>query len=49
MKITSAGDVGLAEARLIRDLQDIRTGQGYDVHALRAGRPCLARRGENSA
>ncbi|MGA2636982.1 bifunctional 2-C-methyl-D-erythritol 4-phosphate cytidylyltransferase/2-C-methyl-D-erythritol 2,4-cyclodiphosphate synthase [Methylocella sp.] len=37
MKITSAGDVGLAEARLIRDLQDIRTGQGYDVHALGPG------------
>jgi 2-C-methyl-D-erythritol 4-phosphate cytidylyltransferase/2-C-methyl-D-erythritol 2,4-cyclodiphosphate synthase len=37
MKITSADDVGLAEARLIRDLQDIRTGQGYDVHAFGPG------------
>ncbi len=37
MKITSASDVSLAEARLIRDLQDIRTGQGYDVHAFGPG------------
>jgi 2-C-methyl-D-erythritol 4-phosphate cytidylyltransferase/2-C-methyl-D-erythritol 2,4-cyclodiphosphate synthase len=37
MKITSADDVGLAEARLIRDLQDVRTGQGYDVHAFGPG------------
>ena len=37
MKITSAEDLDLAEARLIRDLQDIRTGQGYDVHAFGPG------------
>ncbi len=37
MKITSADDVGLAEARLIRNLQDVRTGQGYDVHAFGPG------------
>lgn len=37
MKITSAEDVAAAEARLIRDLQDIRTGQGYDVHAFGPG------------
>ena len=37
MKITSASDINLAEARLIRDLQDIRTGQGYDVHAFGPG------------
>ncbi|WPP05567.1 bifunctional 2-C-methyl-D-erythritol 4-phosphate cytidylyltransferase/2-C-methyl-D-erythritol 2,4-cyclodiphosphate synthase [Methylocella tundrae] len=37
MKITSAEDVVAAEARLIRDLQDIRTGQGYDVHAFGPG------------
>jgi 2-C-methyl-D-erythritol 4-phosphate cytidylyltransferase/2-C-methyl-D-erythritol 2,4-cyclodiphosphate synthase len=37
MKITSAGDVSLAEARLIRDLEDVRTGQGYDVHAFGPG------------
>jgi 2-C-methyl-D-erythritol 4-phosphate cytidylyltransferase/2-C-methyl-D-erythritol 2,4-cyclodiphosphate synthase len=37
MKVTSAEDLGIAEARLIRDLQDIRTGQGYDVHAFGPG------------
>ena len=37
MKITSAADVGHAEARMIRDLADIRTGQGYDVHAFGPG------------
>jgi len=37
MKVTSAEDLALAEARLIRDLQDIRTGQGYDVHAFGPG------------
>ncbi|ACK49498.1 2C-methyl-D-erythritol 2,4-cyclodiphosphate synthase [Methylocella silvestris BL2] len=37
MKITSAEDLAAAEGRLIRDLADIRTGQGYDVHAFGAG------------
>ncbi len=37
MKITGAADIALAEARLIRDLPDIRTGQGYDVHAFGSG------------
>lgn len=37
MKVTSAEDLAAAEARLLRDLQDIRTGQGYDVHAFGPG------------
>ncbi len=37
MKVTSSEDLALAEARLIRELQDIRTGQGYDVHAFGPG------------
>jgi 2-C-methyl-D-erythritol 4-phosphate cytidylyltransferase/2-C-methyl-D-erythritol 2,4-cyclodiphosphate synthase len=37
MKVTTAQDFALAEARLIGDLPDIRTGQGYDVHALGPG------------
>ncbi len=37
MKVTSAEDLSIAEARLIRDLADIRTGQGYDVHAFGPG------------
>ncbi len=37
MKITSAEDLATAEARLIRDLEDIRIGQGYDVHAFGPG------------
>src|SRR5271166_102510 len=37
MKITSAEDLAIAEARLIRDLEDIRIGQGYDVHAFGPG------------
>jgi 2-C-methyl-D-erythritol 4-phosphate cytidylyltransferase/2-C-methyl-D-erythritol 2,4-cyclodiphosphate synthase len=37
MKVTSAEDLAVAEARLIRDLQDVRTGQGYDVHAFGPG------------
>ncbi|WP_395664674.1 bifunctional 2-C-methyl-D-erythritol 4-phosphate cytidylyltransferase/2-C-methyl-D-erythritol 2,4-cyclodiphosphate synthase [Methylocella sp.] len=37
MKITSAEDLAAAEARLIRDLVDMRMGQGYDVHALGPG------------
>jgi 2-C-methyl-D-erythritol 4-phosphate cytidylyltransferase / 2-C-methyl-D-erythritol 2,4-cyclodiphosphate synthase len=37
MKITNAEDLALAEARLVGDLADIRSGQGYDVHAFGPG------------
>lgn len=37
MKVTSAEDLAIAEARLIRELQDLRIGQGYDVHAFGPG------------
>lgn len=37
MKVTNAADFVAAEARLMRDLTDIRIGQGYDVHALGDG------------
>ncbi len=37
MKITDAQDLALAEARLLGRLADIRTGQGYDVHAFGPG------------
>lgn len=37
MKITTADDVGVAEARLIRECPDVRMGQGYDVHAFGPG------------
>lgn len=37
MKVTTAEDFCLAEAKLMGDLPDIRTGQGYDVHALGPG------------
>jgi len=37
MKITTAEDLARAEARLVGDLADIRTGQGYDVHAFGPG------------
>lgn len=37
MKVTTAEDLFVAEARLLRDLADIRTGQGYDVHAFGPG------------
>ncbi len=37
MKVTSAEDLARAEARLIGELQDIRLGQGYDVHAFGPG------------
>ncbi|SFK28240.1 bifunctional 2-C-methyl-D-erythritol 4-phosphate cytidylyltransferase/2-C-methyl-D-erythritol 2,4-cyclodiphosphate synthase [Methylocapsa palsarum] len=37
MKVTSAEDLVLAEARFIRELPDIRIGQGYDVHAFGTG------------
>lgn len=37
MKITTAGDLQMAGLRLLADLADVRTGSGYDVHALCAG------------
>ncbi len=37
MKVTTPADVIAAEARLIRDCPDVRTGQGYDVHAFGPG------------
>ncbi|MDR3407885.1 MAG: bifunctional 2-C-methyl-D-erythritol 4-phosphate cytidylyltransferase/2-C-methyl-D-erythritol 2,4-cyclodiphosphate synthase [Methylovirgula sp.] len=37
MKITNAQDFAVAEAKLIRALEDVRTGQGYDVHAFGPG------------
>ncbi len=37
IKVTTSEDLAAAEARLIRDLADIRTGQGYDVHAFGPG------------
>jgi 2-C-methyl-D-erythritol 4-phosphate cytidylyltransferase / 2-C-methyl-D-erythritol 2,4-cyclodiphosphate synthase len=37
MKITTAQDFAVAEAKLIRALEDLRTGQGYDVHAFGPG------------
>jgi 2-C-methyl-D-erythritol 4-phosphate cytidylyltransferase / 2-C-methyl-D-erythritol 2,4-cyclodiphosphate synthase len=37
MKVTTTKDLSVAEARLLRDLADIRTGQGYDVHAFGPG------------
>ncbi len=37
MKVTSSKDLAIAEARLLGDLADIRTGQGYDVHAFGPG------------
>jgi 2-C-methyl-D-erythritol 4-phosphate cytidylyltransferase/2-C-methyl-D-erythritol 2,4-cyclodiphosphate synthase len=37
MKVTNAKDLASAEARLIGTLADIRTGQGYDVHAFGPG------------
>jgi 2-C-methyl-D-erythritol 4-phosphate cytidylyltransferase / 2-C-methyl-D-erythritol 2,4-cyclodiphosphate synthase len=37
MKITSAEDFVHAEAKLMRDLPDVRTGQGFDVHAFGPG------------
>ncbi|WP_034995114.1 bifunctional 2-C-methyl-D-erythritol 4-phosphate cytidylyltransferase/2-C-methyl-D-erythritol 2,4-cyclodiphosphate synthase [Beijerinckia mobilis] len=37
MKITTPDDFATAESRLLSDLPDIRTGQGYDVHALGEG------------
>jgi 2-C-methyl-D-erythritol 4-phosphate cytidylyltransferase/2-C-methyl-D-erythritol 2,4-cyclodiphosphate synthase len=37
MKVTTGEDLALAEARLMRNLADVRIGQGYDVHALGPG------------
>ena len=37
MKITTPGDFARAEAMLMRPLTDIRTGQGFDVHAFAPG------------
>jgi len=37
MKVTRPEDFAMAEARLLYDLPEIRTGQGYDVHAFGPG------------
>lgn len=37
MKITSAEDFSRAEAKLLRELPDVRIGQGFDVHAFGSG------------
>lgn len=38
MKITTAADLAMAEARCVASMQpDVRTGQGYDVHRLQPG------------
>jgi 2-C-methyl-D-erythritol 4-phosphate cytidylyltransferase / 2-C-methyl-D-erythritol 2,4-cyclodiphosphate synthase len=37
MKVTNTEDLVVAETRLIRELADIRIGQGYDVHAFGPG------------
>ncbi len=37
MKITSAEDFSRAETKLLRELPDIRIGQGFDVHAFGPG------------
>jgi 2-C-methyl-D-erythritol 4-phosphate cytidylyltransferase/2-C-methyl-D-erythritol 2,4-cyclodiphosphate synthase len=37
MKVTTSADFLAAETRFLRDLPDIRMGQGYDVHALGEG------------
>ncbi len=37
MKVTRPEDFALAEARLLNALPEIRTGQGYDVHAFAPG------------
>jgi 2-C-methyl-D-erythritol 4-phosphate cytidylyltransferase/2-C-methyl-D-erythritol 2,4-cyclodiphosphate synthase len=37
MKVTSADDLAIAERRFLQDLPDVRTGQGYDVHAFGPG------------
>jgi 2-C-methyl-D-erythritol 4-phosphate cytidylyltransferase/2-C-methyl-D-erythritol 2,4-cyclodiphosphate synthase len=37
MKVTRPEDFALMESRLLADLPEIRTGQGYDVHAFGPG------------
>ena len=37
MKLTTPADFAEAERRLLADLPDVRTGQGYDVHAFADG------------
>jgi 2-C-methyl-D-erythritol 4-phosphate cytidylyltransferase/2-C-methyl-D-erythritol 2,4-cyclodiphosphate synthase len=37
MKVTTAEDFAAAEARLLRELGDVRMGQGFDVHAFGPG------------
>ncbi len=37
MKVTSAEDLATAERRFLKDLPDVRIGQGYDVHAFGPG------------
>ncbi|MDE2363255.1 MAG: bifunctional 2-C-methyl-D-erythritol 4-phosphate cytidylyltransferase/2-C-methyl-D-erythritol 2,4-cyclodiphosphate synthase [Hyphomicrobiales bacterium] len=37
MKITTAADLAAAEQRVAAALQDVRVGQGYDVHAFEPG------------
>ncbi len=37
IKVTEPHDFARAEARILGDLQDIRTGQGFDVHAFGPG------------
>ena len=37
MKITNTEDIALAESKLIGTLPDVRTGQGFDVHAFGPG------------
>ncbi len=37
MKITDTQDFARAEARLLRELPDVRTGQGFDIHAFAPG------------
>jgi 2-C-methyl-D-erythritol 4-phosphate cytidylyltransferase/2-C-methyl-D-erythritol 2,4-cyclodiphosphate synthase len=37
MKVTRPEDFAIAEARLLNELPEIRTGQGYDVHAFAPG------------
>jgi 2-C-methyl-D-erythritol 4-phosphate cytidylyltransferase/2-C-methyl-D-erythritol 2,4-cyclodiphosphate synthase len=37
VKVTTAEDFSAAEARLLRDLSDVRMGQGFDVHAFGPG------------
>ena len=40
LKVTTANDLAAAERLLAARLGDIRVGQGFDVHAFGARRPC---------